>query len=182
MNHLAAEFFGTALMIVFGVGVHSDVVLNGTKYHGSGHLFAITTWAFGITVALYVFGGVCINPAMTVAQAILGRLPWNQVVPYCVAELAGGFCGAVLMYFYYSDYFKASVGKIDPVVIRNIFSTSPGIRNLPRNFFSEFLRPLFLSPPFLQFPDCTTRRPNPSQWVCSYGPSAWRWVAPPHLR
>jgi len=138
MNHLVAEFFGTALMIVFGVGVHCDVTLNETRYHGSGHLFAITTWGFGITVALYVFGGVFINPAMTVAQAILGNLPWNLVVPYCLVQLAGGFCGALLMYFYYADYFKASVGKIDPVLIRNIFSTAPGIRNLPRNFFSEF--------------------------------------------
>ena len=75
MNPLVAECLGTALMIVFGVGVHCDEVLNETKYHGSGHLFAITTWAFGISVALYVFGGVFINPSMTVAQAVLGHLP-----------------------------------------------------------------------------------------------------------
>ena len=52
-----AEFLGTALMILFGVGVHCDEVLNKTKYRGSGHLFAITTWGFGITVVLFVFGG-----------------------------------------------------------------------------------------------------------------------------
>ena len=52
-----AEFGSTALMIVFGVGVHCDTVLKGTKYQGSGHMFAITTWAFGISVALFVLAG-----------------------------------------------------------------------------------------------------------------------------
>lgn len=63
-HHILSEFMGTALMIVFGVGVHCDDVLKRTKYAGSGHMFAITTWAFGISVVLFVFGGVCINPAM----------------------------------------------------------------------------------------------------------------------
>ena len=139
MSHLLAECLGTALMIVFGVGVHCDEVLNDTKYHGSGHLFAITTWGFGITATLYVFGGVCINPSMTLAQAVLGRLPWHLVVPYCIAQVAGGFLGALLVYLCYADHFTASAGKIEPVRVRNIFSTSPGIRNLPRNFFTEFL-------------------------------------------
>ena len=51
MHLLLSEFMGTALMIIFGVGVHCDDVLKKTKYAGTGHLFAITTWAFGITVA-----------------------------------------------------------------------------------------------------------------------------------
>ena len=45
-HHILSEFMGTALMIVFGVGVHCDDVLKRTKYAGSGHMFAITTWAF----------------------------------------------------------------------------------------------------------------------------------------
>ena len=44
MHLLLSEFMGTALMIIFGVGVHCDDVLKKTKYAGSGHLFAITTW------------------------------------------------------------------------------------------------------------------------------------------
>ena len=53
-HHILSEFMGTALMIVFGVGVHCDDVLKRTKYAGSGHMFAITTWAFGISVVLFV--------------------------------------------------------------------------------------------------------------------------------
>ena len=96
-HHILSEFMGTALMIVFGVGVHCDDVLKRTKYAGSGHMFAITTWAFGISVVLFVFGGVCINPAMALAQAILGMIPWSYFIPYVIAEMLGGICGAVIV-------------------------------------------------------------------------------------
>ena len=138
--NLFAEFGATALMIVFGVGVHCDEVLKGSKYRGSGHMFAITTWAFGITVALLIFGGaVCMNPAMALAQAIIGLIPWTSFVPYAIAELLGGIFGAVMAWFLYADDFKASEGQVDPVAVRNIFSTNPTKESfdLPRNFFVE---------------------------------------------
>ena len=124
-------------MILFGVGVHCDEVLTKTKYHGSGHIFAITTWAFGISVTLFIFGGVCINPAMALCQAILGMIPWSNFIPYCIAEFLGALFGSLVVYVMYADHFKASEGKIDPIAIRNIFSTNPNCRNLPRNFFVE---------------------------------------------
>ena len=169
MNHLLAECLGTALMIVFGVGVHCDEVLNETKYHGSGHLFAITTWGFGITVTLYVFGGVFINPSMTLAQAVLGRLPWSLVVPYCIAQVGGGFLGSLLVYLCYADHFTASAGKIEPVRIRNIFSTSPGIRNLPRNFFTEFFATFIFIASILAI----TRLHNPAVEPIAVGLLVW---------
>ncbi|MBF7120046.1 D/L-lactic acid transporter LarD [Pediococcus pentosaceus] len=137
VNHLLAEFMGTALMIIFGVGVHCDEVLKKTKYAGSGHLFAITTWAFGISVVLFIFGGVCINPAMSLTQAILGMIPWSYFIPYTIAEVLGGVVGAVIVYIMYADHFKESEGSIDPIAIRNIFSTNPNLRKLPRNYFVE---------------------------------------------
>ena len=140
LYNLIAEFGGTALMIVFGVGVHCDEVLKGSKYRGSGHMFAITTWAFGISVALFIFGGaICINPAMVLCQAIIGLVPWSSVVPYWIAEMLGGIFGAVMAWVLYADDFKASEGSVDPVAVRNIFSTNPTKESydLPRNFFVE---------------------------------------------
>ena len=138
--NLFAEFASTALMIVFGVGVHCDEVLKGSKYRGSGHMFAITTWAFGITVCLLIFGGaICMNPAMALCQAIIGLIPWTSLVPYIVCELLGGIFGAVIAWVLYADDFKASVDEVDPVAVRNIFSTNPTSESLdlPRNFFVE---------------------------------------------
>ena len=117
MTHqLLAEVMSTALMIIFGVGVHCDDVLKKTKYAGTGHLFAITTWAFGITVCLFVFGGVSMNPAMALLKVLLGKLTIAQFFPIAIAEM---------------------IGQIDGVAIRNIFSTNPNCRNLPRNYFVE---------------------------------------------
>ena len=123
LYHMLCEFGSTALMIIFGVGVHCDTVLKGAKYQGSGHMFAITTWSFGISVALFIFGGaVCMNPAMVLAQCIVGLVPWSSCIPYM-----------------YADEFRASEGVVDPIAQRNIFSTNPteGLQNLPRDFFCE---------------------------------------------
>ena len=108
LHNVLAEFLGTGLMIVFGVGVHCDEVLKNSKYRGSGHLFAITTWGFGISVVLIIFGGVCLNPAMALAQAILGMIPWTAFIPYAIAEMAGAFVGALICYVMYADQFRAS--------------------------------------------------------------------------
>ena len=136
--NILAEFGSTALMIIFGVGVHCDTVLKGTKYQGSGHMFAITTWSFGISVCLFIFGGsICMNPAMALAQCILGLVPWEMFVPYVIAEMLGGFVGAVAAWFMYKDEFKESEGVVDPIAQRNIFSTNPTRNNLPHDFFCE---------------------------------------------
>lgn len=139
IEHLFAEFASTALMIVFGVGVHCDETLKGSKYRGSGHMFAITTWSFGISVCLFIFGGVCMNPAMALCQSIVGLVPWSSLVPYVIAEMLGGIAGACMAWFIYADDFKASEFEVDPVAIRNIFSTNPTTEsyNLPRNFAIE---------------------------------------------
>ena len=97
MTHqLLAEVMSTALMIIFGVGVHCDDVLKKTKYAGTGHLFAITTWAFGITVCLFVFGGVSMNPAMALLKLLLGKLTIAQFFPIAIAEMIGAFLGALI--------------------------------------------------------------------------------------
>lgn len=81
-----------------------------------------------------------------------------MVFPYCIAQVIGGFFGAVPVYFCYVDHFKASVSKIDPVKIRNNFSTTPAIRNLPRNFFVEFLATFI----FISGMIGITKRENPA--------------------
>ncbi|MGO3591090.1 MIP/aquaporin family protein [Leuconostoc falkenbergense] len=137
IHQLLAEFMGTALMIILGVGVHADEVLNRTKYHGSGHIFSITTWGFGIAMVLFIFGDVYINPAMALAQYILGNIDLPYFIIVSFVEIFGAVIGSLIVYVMYADQFKLSEKDIDPVIVRNIFSTAPAIRNLPRNFFVE---------------------------------------------
>ena len=103
-------------------------------------MFAITTWSFGISVALFIFGGaVCMNPAMVLAQCIVGLVPWSSCIPFMIADMLGGFVGAVIAWLMYADEFKASDGVVDPIAQRNIFSTNPTTEgtNYARNFFCE---------------------------------------------
>ena len=135
IHQLLAEFMGTALMIIFGVGVHADEVLNRTKYHGSGHIFSITTWGFGIAMVLFIFGDVYINPAMALAQYVLGNIDLPYFIIVSFVEIFGAIIGSLIVYVMYADQFKLSEKDIDPVIVSNIFSTAPAIRNLPSNFF-----------------------------------------------
>lgn len=100
-RRLAAEAVGTAILVLFGAGAVASALTVGNgelDYAGLG-MIAIA-FAIGIAVAIYAFGetsGAHINPAVTVSLAVAGRFPWSEVVPYIVAQLVGGFTGALLI-------------------------------------------------------------------------------------
>ncbi|MDR2660656.1 MAG: aquaporin family protein [Lactobacillaceae bacterium] len=136
-HRILAEFFATGLMVLFGVGVNGAILLNRSKYKGEGELFAITAWGFGISVSLWIFGDVFINPSMAIAQVILGHVTIIQGLVYSISEILGGVVASIIIFIMYKDQFDASQ-DIDPVRLRTVFSTTPAIRNLPRNWFVEF--------------------------------------------
>ena len=81
-----AEFFGTFILIVFGVGVVAQTVLSkGT----AGTTLSINiAWGLAVTMGCYVSAGVTgahLNPAVTLALAVHRKFPWNKVVPYSIA-------------------------------------------------------------------------------------------------
>ena len=73
------------------------------------------------------------------AQCIVGLVPWSSCIPFMIADMLGGFVGAVIAWLMYADEFKASDGVVDPIAQRNIFSTNPTTEgtNYARNFFCE---------------------------------------------
>jgi glycerol uptake facilitator-like aquaporin len=51
--------------------------------------------AIGATLSLVILltskiSGGYLNPAVTIAEASLGRLQMNEVLPYCLAQIIGG--------------------------------------------------------------------------------------------
>ncbi|MQA62891.1 MAG: aquaporin [Actinophytocola sp.] len=100
-RRLGAEFIGTALLVLFGAGsVVAAVSMadGGLTYSGLGFI----ALAFAIVVALVIYGfgpvsGAHINPAVTFALAVSKRFSWAEVVPYMLAQLAGGALGAILL-------------------------------------------------------------------------------------
>src|SRR5215467_13727601 len=102
---LIAEFLGTFVLILFGVGVVAMVVLFPTRTPGElvhgGYTNITLGWGLGVTMGIYIAGkisGAHLNPAVTVSLAVFRGFPWRYVVPYSIAQLAGAFCAAALVY------------------------------------------------------------------------------------
>lgn len=112
---LLSEFLGTFVLIAFGTGCVAVAVVGLTMsgrtsviFEGAGGWLLITWgWALAVAMAVYVAGGVSgahLNPAVTLAFAVRRELPWSKVVPYWIAQTAGAFCGAAIVYL---DYYPA---------------------------------------------------------------------------
>ncbi|HEX5012175.1 MAG TPA: aquaporin Z [Planctomycetota bacterium] len=95
MNKYGAEFFGTFWLVLGGCG--SAVLAAAFPNVGIGLLGVAL--AFGLTVLTmaYAIGhisGCHLNPAVTVGLCAGGRFPSGQVLPYILAQVAGGLAGA----------------------------------------------------------------------------------------
>jgi MIP family channel proteins len=104
----AAEFLGTFILIVFGVGVVAQTVLSGGA---NGSYLAINLgWGLGVMLGVYVAGGVSgahLNPAVTLALALRRGFPWSKLPPFVLAQMAGAFAGAAVVYLTYQEAFTA---------------------------------------------------------------------------
>jgi glycerol uptake facilitator protein len=144
MSPYVAEFVGTALVITLGESVVAGVSLKGTKSEGAGFLTVVLAWGIAITLSIYAVGnisGAHFNPALTVALAVKGDFPWADVPGYVIAQFAGAFFGAILVWLNFYPFWKNTP---DPAVKLGIFSTAPAVRNTWSNLFNEILATLIL--------------------------------------
>lgn len=103
MRKLAAEALGTALLVIFAVGVAT--LTFGFKLTGSSTSAGVVTTAlaFGLVlVALaYALGpvsGCHVNPAVTMGFLASGRMSVPEAVGYWAAQLVGGIAGAAVLW------------------------------------------------------------------------------------
>jgi MIP family channel proteins len=126
----AAEFLGTFILIAFGVGVVAQTVLS--RGDNGSYLGINLGWGLGVMLGVYAAGGVSgahINPAVTLALAVTRGFAWTKVGPYVVAQIAGAFAGAALVYATYYEAFAAFDGGMRQVegaeATAGIFATYP---------------------------------------------------------
>ncbi|GAA3863226.1 aquaporin Z [Leifsonia kafniensis] len=103
-QRLAAEVFGTFLLVFGGVGTAVFAANFPDSANNSlGVGFLGVALAFGLTVLVGVYAvghisGGHFNPAVTLGAAVAGRLPWKDVLSYWGAQLVGGIIGSSLVY------------------------------------------------------------------------------------
>lgn len=132
-----AEFIGTMILILLGDGVVANVTLNKSGMKGAGSIQITFAWGLAVLIPAFIFGaasGAQFNPAITIALALDGSMAWGLVPGYLVAQFAGAFCGAVLVYLLFKDQFDATESAATKL---GVFATGPAIPNMGRNILSE---------------------------------------------
>jgi glycerol uptake facilitator-like aquaporin len=92
----AAELLGTALLLWAIVGSGIAVTLGDPPIAQLlPHAIAVGLALAAIIAMLGPVSGAHLNPAVTLAAVLLGRLPRSHAAAYTVAQVAGGVLGAV---------------------------------------------------------------------------------------
>jgi aquaporin Z len=125
LSKIAAEFVGTLWLVLGGCG--SAVLAAG--FPGLGIGFAGVALAFGLTVltgayALGPISGGHFNPAVSVGLWAGGRFPAAHVLPYIIAQVAGGIAGAAVLYLIASG--KADFSLANGFAANGYGEHSPG--------------------------------------------------------
>ena len=158
-----AEFIGTTILLLLGMGVVANVNLKKTIGSGQTPWVLITSaWGFAVFVAVFItgqFSGAHLNPAVTIGLAVAGKFSWDLVVGYVLAQLLGAMAGSWLAYILYIDHYRATE---DVDTVRSTFCTGPAIRNFKNNLFSEAIGTfmlvfgvLFIAGPSISVPEVT---------------------------
>jgi len=139
MTAFLAELIGTGALVLLGNGVVANVVLTDTKGHNGGWIVITTGWALAVYVGVVIatpFSGAHLNPAVTIAMATAGKLPWSSVLPYIIAQMIGAMIGAFLVWVMYRDHFNRTA---DSWLQLAAFSTKPSIPDNIPNLISELI-------------------------------------------
>jgi glycerol uptake facilitator protein len=124
MRRALAELIGTAVLVFFGAGSVVAALVAGLgrlDYAGLG----VIGLSFGLAIAIatYALGttsGAHINPAVTIALAIVRRFGWRDVPAYIVAQLVGAVIGGLLVVAVFGQR-AAQIGGV------GLTALSPGV-------------------------------------------------------
>jgi len=137
LRELLAEFLGTCVLIMFGVGVVAQVVLS--KRAAGDTLSINIAWGIAVMMGCYVSAGVTgahLNPAVTLALAVHRQFPWGKVLPYSCAQLAGAFVASAVVFVTYHEALGAFDGGVRHVL--GAQGTAGIWATYPQSFLSTF--------------------------------------------
>ncbi|XP_077084702.1 aquaporin-9b isoform X3 [Siphateles boraxobius] len=114
IREFLAELLGTFVLILFGCGsVAQKVLSRGT---GGEDLTIHFGFTLGVMLAVYMAGGVSgghVNPAVSLAMVVVGKLPIKKFPVYVAAQFLGAFAGSCAVYsLYYGAFANFSDGHL----------------------------------------------------------------------
>lgn len=139
MSPFAAECLGTLLLILLGNGVVANVLLERSKGHGGGWIVITAGWAMAVFAGVSVaapYSGAHLNPAVSIALLIAGKMQAQDLPVYIAGQLLGAALGAVAVWAVYRQHFARTK---DADAKLACFCTGPAIRNPWSNLLSEFI-------------------------------------------
>lgn len=92
-----AEFLGTFFLVFFICGA---IGVNALYSHALGHVGISLVCGLTVTLIILAIGhisGAHINPAVTIALALIKKISWPHAVAYIVAQVLGGIVGYFLL-------------------------------------------------------------------------------------
>jgi glycerol uptake facilitator-like aquaporin len=106
LRKAVSEALGTALLlaVVVGSGIMGERLANGNV--ALALLANTLATGAGLVALILTFGpisGAHFNPAVTLADASLGGLPWREVPSYLVAQLLGAFTGVAVAHLMFRE-------------------------------------------------------------------------------
>lgn len=107
IHDFAGEAIGTCILVFFGCGSVAAAVL----FSSHAGLFQVAAiWGIGVTLAIYATRHLScahLNPAVSVAMVIGGRMPPAKLPAYLGGQFAGAFLAAGLLYLLFGSSIAA---------------------------------------------------------------------------
>ncbi|QGW29670.1 MIP/aquaporin family protein [Phnomibacter ginsenosidimutans] len=139
MSIFTAELTGTALLLLLGNGVVANVLLPHSKGQGGGWIVISFGWAMAVFVGVFLsasVSGAHLNPAVSLAMAVLGKISWAQLPVYLSAQMLGAMLGSLAVWAVYQRHLLACN---DAGLKQAVFCTAPAIPHTLSNLLSETL-------------------------------------------
>ncbi len=143
-GELIAEAVAVFIIIAFGDSVAGMYFLYNPSPYQQAYWGVCIAWGLAVTMAIYATGSVSgthANPAVTLALAMYRKFSWSKVIPYFIAQIAGGFLGAALVYLLYVpviDHFNNAAQLTRAAGgAAGVFFTHPGLYVTPLHAFGD---------------------------------------------
>lgn len=116
-----AEFIGTLVLVLVACGVAS---VTGCKFPQVGYLATVLAFGLVIVAMAYSIGNVSgchINPAVSIAMLISGRMTIKEFFAYVIAQFTGAIAGAgILAYFVGSTDSLGQNGLFNEDIVKSL--------------------------------------------------------------